>query len=522
MNSTDVFPVPRRGLDLALALAVLWLAPAALHASPRAPSLQGLVRYGGKTATVKVNYAMAAGAFRKRYGLMGTQPEQVDFEELLATRYVRVRLGLLDLRHPLYALADKESAALFQAVCLQALLTQQHWLETAKQCGAETKDLERDFKAARSWVKGWSVSKLRKLDRGEERDLTLALKTKPKTLDAVNRLAAGMGRAPGLGLDRVEPHVVRVLIAPTREDFIELVSFAGWRWPDWQGAFWHETLANWTECLIEDTRVMALEFTGTPDKDDEKPYAAAFAMKDWGRTGLEQHITQRVSYALFDDYFGAGVDPVFASALSVNQVIDLFGEENTRTEGDLEGSSEPPTEMFVPGGNSAGGVLPSPNLLSRFRENKGADHFLRALFQAQKQGARDARNSQDKLVAFLLVGRNDVTRYSIRAPFLGTPGAEALSVPDDFEPDYLEFFRAYKTAFVFWLRTEAGKSKADCERRWASLLKALAVDGQLGEEERENFELIVPRFYEAETLSDAELSKQSLEGQFLRWLKKQS
>jgi len=299
------------------------------------------------------------------------------------------------------------------------------------------------------------------------------------------------------------------------------VSFAGWRWPDWQSAFWHETLANWTECLIQDTRVVALEFAGVPSKDDVKPYAAAFPIKQWGRTGLEQHITQRVSYALLDDYFGKGVDPVFASALSVNQVIDLYGEDNTRTEGDLEGSSAPPTEMFVPGGNAAGGVLPPPNLLSRFREDKGSDRFVAALYQAQKQGARDARNDQDRLVAFLLVGRDDVARYSIRAPFLGTPGKQALSVPDDFEPDYLEFFRAYKTAFIYWLRTQAGDSSADCERRWAEMLRALAVDGQLGPEERENFELVVPRFYEAETLSDAEVSKTSLEGQFLRWLKKQ-
>ena len=77
------------------------VAPGALAAARPAPTVQASVSVGTPTSTVRVDYHAAAGEFRKRYGLDTVEPEQVDFDELLESQYVRVRLGLLDLRYPL-------------------------------------------------------------------------------------------------------------------------------------------------------------------------------------------------------------------------------------------------------------------------------------------------------------------------------------------------------------------------------------------------------------------------------------
>ena len=78
-------------------------------------------------------------------------------------------------------------------------------------------------------------------------------------------------------------------------------------------------------------------------------------------TGMQQQIAQLAGNAMIDNLFGDKIPPSLAGALSVNLVIDVYGECNTRVDGDLRARRMAAREFFVPGGASEGGVLP-PNL----------------------------------------------------------------------------------------------------------------------------------------------------------------
>ena len=79
--------------------------------------------------------------------------------------------------------------------------------------------------------------------------------------------------------------------------------------------------------------------------------------------------------------------------------------------------------------------------------------------------------------------------------------------------DYQELLRAYKSAFLYWLQTQAeGKKKSPA--LFAEFLKRLATDS------RYSFEELLQDHYGGVPLSSAQVGKRDLEGRFLRWLGK--
>lgn len=460
----------------------------------------------------ELDFGEIAREFRQSHGIATQAPVDVDLDALLREHFVHVRLGLLDVHYPKAALEDKERGTELQELCRDLLAMQGHWLDYVAPLGGDLKQARKDLKAVDSWVKSWSASKLRKLARDEESpdDLFVALKAKDKQVEASESFSRQMGLGVGLGIERAEPRYSQVLLMPTRRDFVEFVCFAGWLYPSDREHFWIDDARYWLECRVRDLRVIAMQFADPEHLDD---WTAGMSMNLREETGLRQHVTQRGFYSLMFNYFGKEVNQGITSGLAINLVIDLFGIDNTRSEGDIGGGSSAPFEVFVPGGNPGGGVLPPADIEGRFREIKGEDYFLRPLRQAQKQGAEDGRSPRDKLVKFLLIAKSGVDRNSIEGPYLGTASQDIVPPPERFKSDYLEFYRAYKTAFVYWLRTEAGDNSKDSALRFARLLQGL-TDRAEGAE----FESLFPEIYGGKVLSNKELDRESLEGEFLRFL----
>ena len=109
---------------------------------------------------------------------------------------------------------------------------------------------------------------------------------------------------------------------------------------------------------------------------------------------------------------------------------------------------------------------------TRWREFQGSDHFITKLRQTQNDGIKDRRREKGDHHFRLLADGGVRTRTVSSGPFLGM-AAVGRDLPQAFEGDWLEFVRAYRAGFLFWLRTEAGRSDRDSAERFALLLKTL-------------------------------------------------
>jgi hypothetical protein len=234
---------------------------------------------------------------------------------------------------------------------------------------------------------------------------------------------------------------------------------------------------------------------------------------------LQQHVIQRAQLSLLRNYCGDGFDPALAVGFAINFNIDIFGIDHGRLEGDPRGRSTPPREVFVPGGNPDGGYLPPLSAESPWRELEGEFRYVHKLAGSQEAGNNAKQNQQARLQSFLLHNDGGNDTYVVSSPFLGAPALKAPMPPADFVGDYQEFFRAYRTVFMHWLRTEAGSSKKDSAKRFAALLTAVA--SHAGEEEGPSLEDLIPTIYDDRPLSHVDQDKQCLEGRFLRWLQQQ-
>ena len=107
-------------------------------------------------------------------------------------------------------------------------------------------------------------------------------------------------------------------------------------------------------------------------------------------------------------------------------------------------------------------------------------------------------------------------RWVTTGPFLGTAAKDRPQPSEDFDGDHKEFLRAYRTAFVYWLREKGADGKKPSHRAFAELLTSLA-----GTPDANALESILSKVYEERPLSTSELSTDDLEGAFLTWLSKQ-
>ncbi len=484
-------------ISLALAVAVL-ATPAVAQGS-----------FADEAAVVP--HAEFARRFLEPRGLGDASPEDVDLEALLREEYVGLDLGLYDLRFPREDLGDEDSAADFKEVVLALLESQERFHDWVEPQRGRAKDAASDVKTLRKWIEDWKPGRMGSAASAE--DLVGGLGASERATAAAARFAGWMRSGGPIGLDREAGRSSRLLLIPTRPRFLELVCFAGWYYPHLESVFWDAGLGTWLGCRVQETQVLALMFASP--EIDEGDFETGLPLDYKNETVHQQHAVHFGMQALFDNYYGDTIPPYLSTGLAMNMVIEQFGEVDTRIEGDLRARFTDAFSVFVPGGNSAGGMLPPMNPDGRWRIHKGRGHFVDLLRVAQGEGADRIKNSREKYLHFELENDDRNEHTTVRAPFLGS-ATEVKELPHgEYLGDYQEFFRAYKSGFAHWLRSAAAGTRKACETTFAELLV------RLPDVQADGFEPLLTEVYGAQ-LSGPSPDRDTIEGRFLAWLSKKN
>ena len=504
-----MFPDPRSSFATFLqslshaALAGLVLAAglrAAPLAAPRSPTALGLP------------FDKIAQDFLARHGLKDTPREKIELDAVLASHFVHGRLGQFEVYFPVTGLERR--AEDLKAASIALLDAQEQWLGWIKPLGQDQKALRKDLDTFAAWVGKWNPGVLARAHDVAGQDL-LALMSIPDSVAAASqRLADSMGRCAPLGTPREEVLVAKIILIPDRRSFVEIACFIGWLDVGLQKVYWVENVADWTQCFYNEYQLVALEYAsaGRPAGD----YEHGTSMNERDALVMEQQVVQLAMNSLFDQQYGERVPKAFIGGLSMNLVIDQFENISTKIDGDLRERSTQAREIFVPGGASEGGFLPPQSAETRWREDRGRDHFVRMLRLTQKEGDGLDKKVKNRLACFAIRADNGGTKMPMIAPFLGSVAVESKPPPDEFRGEFMEFLRAYKCGFIYWLQNKAGGSEKASQELFAKLLQQLADAKRAGD-----FEAVFKDVYDGAPLSDLEAGKSSLEGKFLIWLAKQ-
>jgi len=442
----------------------------------------------------------------------------VGLEEVLKRRLTRLEWGALDLRMPPEALADPRWCRRITG-SLDALLEAQteflRWL-AGPASAASTREIARDTKAhvkeLKKWLKGLKPRHFADLQALRGKDLIDVLQPKPSVVEALRAFNAYLVRGGPLQR-KVELRRARIIFQPTRRDLVEFACTVGLLRPKLREFFWVSGLENWTVFDFDGTRVVGMQYAGPKAEDD---YTDAIAMDGRNKNALFEHVVQLGVRSLMESVSRGKIEPLLAGGLANELVIELYGEVDTRSDGDLRSRSTLARSVFVPGANSSGGFLPPASADSRWRSDKGKHHFQRVLKRAQKGGGKRARSRTDKLSSFRLITDDESDKFVIQAPFLGP---QALAPPPaKFFGDYAELLRAYRAGFLYWLRTEAGGKRGESGKLFSELLRA-STDPR---ERRDLAQLFEETYGTALSAGGpGELfESDSLEGRFLVWLSK--
>lgn len=459
-----------------------------------------------------LNHEKAAFAWFERHGITETAPSSLKLDELFDQHFARVSLGLFDIRMPASTFEEKDDFEAVQDAAMALIDGQAQWLQWLVDGEIEGADAAQaaieDFEELRKWVKGWRLSKVRKAFEDGRRNLDPD--PEEDEIGTVLRgLADWMAKGGPIGLDRTEPKPQQVFLMPNRRDFVEIACVLGWATPRLRPNFWMDGLWGWTQFYYYDKKFFALQFARAPFSGD---YTNGDPMARYNKTGLEQQTVQLGMNALMDNYYGDRMSPDIGSGLASNIVIDLYDEVDTRTDGDLRARSTQAREVFVPGAAVADGSLGTNYADGRFRApDNGSERFVKPLRLAQKAGARNARNKTDKFRTFELLTDDESDDFDFRAPCFDPSAANQNPPGEAFQGDLLEFLRAYRICFLYWLRDHAESKKDASREKFAQLLVELG---------KVSFGEACQKAYGA-PMSSEDLGKSTLEGEFLRWLAKQ-
>ncbi len=457
----------------------------------------------------KLDHQRIAKDLAVRWGIDTSRPEEVTLEAVFAKQYVHVDLGAFLVRWPIAQLPSRSKE--FKDCATALVRCQETWLDWVQLKASDQKAVRADLAVVLKWTQGWNTQLLAKGKGGE--DIATIVAEQPTAAEARQRFTDALRRLTPVGPGREQPSAVQVLFAPTRQDFTEFIYFAGWALPDLRSALWVDNVPDWTQGFVQDMQVVTLQYAtnGRPAGD----YTSGTWMNERDPDVMQQQVTQLAVNGLFLDHYRDRVPGAFVSGLSMNLVVDTYGVVNTRVDGDTRSKFTAAREIFIPGGASQGGSLGKSSADTRWRENHGADHFLPTLRLAQEEGGGEARNDKNKAACFSV--RNDAggAKHVVRAPFLGSAAIATKAPPAEFLGDWGEFLRAYKSGFIFWMQTAAAGNEKVSHERFATLLRKLA-DPNLSSD----FEAVFQEVYEGAPLSNADVDKNCLEGQFLRWLAK--
>ncbi len=455
----------------------------------------------------EVDFPALAQQYIERHPVEGRTPAEVSFDELLEAHYALAQVGAIDVRVPREFLGDKGIVDDCKDALSAVLATHQLWLDWIGAPAAESAKARADIAEVQKFLKS------AKAGAGAERHERFleAFSGAAGVQSALDRLRDGFRSGALFGVTPLSARTQVLVLAPTREHFMQLAGVLGQRQEGARSLYWNDGLANWTEFGWQETQVIALQYP--PIKPNLKNFGEGVAMDAREPTGLLQNVAQRAAVTLCWHTFGNALDPAIETAIGQVAVIELYGENNTRSGGSGRSNSTDGITAFIPGGRSEGGVLPPNNAESLWREGGGKDYFLKALKEGQKAGAKGgAKTKEEKLFYFQLRSDDTSKRTFVRAPFFGS-AAQGKELPTpEFLTDYLEFFRAYKSCFLHWLRMESAAKPEASKAQLAALLRQVAEAGTAA-----GFEELVLEVYKL-PLSASDLTKDSLEQRFLVWL----
>lgn len=457
-----------------------------------------------------VPFEKAAKDFMASHGLADKKPQDVDVEAVLKSQFVHGRFGPFEVLFPVDGL-ERRAADLKD--CAAALLaSQEKLLEWSKAGGKDQKAVRTDLKAVGDWVKGWRVQALAAAKDSGGKDVLAVLGAPESVVAANGRLVDVLGKGGAIGVAREAPVAIRMILEPTRKGFVELACFVGSTNDDDKATYWVDGVADWGSIWIGDARVIALEYSVPNHQPGE--YAAGMSMNEKDPTGMQQQVVQFSLLSYFQALFSDSAPVVFLGGLSMNLVIDQFGEISTRLDGDLRGKTTAAREIFIAGAGIADGVLAKNSAETRWRENRGRDRFLRVLHQAQKEGEALDKAAKNRSAVFGVRADSGGDLSPVHAPFFLGEAQEVKAADAKYQGDTAELQRAYKCLFLSWLQTRAMATEKTSREKFAALLEKLGDPSGA-------FEAAFPAVYDNVPLSDTEAGKDSLEGRFLIWLSKQ-
>ncbi len=451
--------------------------------------------------------AVLAQRFLDSYSLGSATPAEVPLRVLLDEHFMGARAGLFDLRIPTHSMTDKRLAGNFISLVEATLLAQKGWLEWMGASAEGGAGLLDDIKVILKEFKRFKPDHVTQSVKGDEHDFFKIVGMSEPGLEALKRLSEAMGTGAPLKLARADKPS-QIAIFPDRKQFVEFIAYVGWSDDTKKQYYWVDGTDVWSECFVDDTRATCLQFPAIERGD----YTKGSNMNEKNPKEMEQQLTQIAGMSLFENFYGTRLPAALIGGLANNLVIQVFGEVDTRLDGSVKGKQTQARSVFIAGGNSDGGLLPKNSADNRWRENYGRYHFIRALRNAQKAGKAENKSTKHKYKSFLLASDNGSKKHVVTAPIFGTPAAGRPAPPPEVLDDFIEFLRAYKSGFLFWLQTESeGKKKS--EARFAEFLASLAQG------EPKDFEQAVVDFYGV-PLSTTDVGKEDLEGRFLKFVSK--
>lgn len=453
-----------------------------------------------------------AKEFREGHGLTQPTPESVELDAVLRGHFVHSKLGLFEVWFPLTALEKRGED--FRQCALALVEAQDKWLEWLKPLGKEPKTLREDLRGTANWVKGWKWPAIAKAKNPTGEDLVQVLGASASVVEMHTRFAQAMSGGEAMGLTREPPASARLFLLPTRKDFVELVAFAGWVWPERRGQYWVDGGLDWMQCFLGADQAIALEYAQVGRKPGD--YVSGMPMAERDPTVMRQQVVQLGMNSLLSELYGERLPAAFAAGLSMNLVIDEFGEVNTRVDGDVRSRVTQKREVFVPGGQSEGGMMPKISAESRWRVDMGKDRYVHVLRLSQKEGEALDKKTKNRTACFALRTDKGENPIAVAAPFLGAAAAATPAPPAEYAGDFAELLRAYKCAFIYWLQFDSAGNRKNSREKFAQLLQKLADPNQTAE-----FEPLLSSVFDKASLSGPDVDRATLEGKFLNWLSHQ-
>ena len=456
----------------------------------------------------EVPYERFAKSFVERHELENVDPFNFRIDEFLRERFLVVPLGVFDIYYEPRSLQGKASCKQLPGILRQLLAVQREWNRAV--AGSDEVAAEADLALLDKWIKSWRPRDIAAAAEAGGGNLLERMEPKREHQIAATRLRGVMLNAQalrGTGSDTKPFGPAALVFAPKRAEFLEWCAFLGTLDDDNRNLFWVPNIAKRAETRVDypfPMHLMALEYAHPNQSGDD--FVMPLGMNAREKTGLNQHVVQNGAAVLARNYLGSQVDPAIETGLIQNLTVAVCGENNTRSGGDGKGKTAAAISVFVPGGNSMGGMLAGANLDSRWRERKGKDYFIRALRAEQRFGAKVAKAKENKHAYFQLLNESESEKLAISPPFLGAAAQAREPLPEAFVDDFREFHRAYRSGFVHWLQTQAAGD--DSPAKFAEFLRALAAGRSVDEAHQAVYGLPL----------SGEPASQNGESAFLRWL----